>query len=205
MMLPARTAFELSDPPCKGRARSVRLGPDADDTDRPDDVGVDYRPPFTRSALPTLLAGCGVSRFPGEVILIIRLPARPSRLKQSRCRRSAGTFDCDATGRQAREDFRANRCFYPPLFFACGRTGAQQVRRGPYPRAPLGHDLPHEGSHRIGLDDGFDGGAAIGLIGAQERARWPEGCLAGGWRQGVRRYRDHAGPAALGPGAGRGR
>jgi hypothetical protein len=49
--------------------------------------------------------------------------------------------------------------------FACGNAGTQKIRRSSRPCAAHSHNLTHESGHGVSLDDAFDRGPTVGVIG----------------------------------------
>ena len=65
-------------------------------------------------------------------------------------------------------------------------TGArtQEIGGATCPRAALGHDLPHAGGDRVGIDGIVDSCPAVAGVGPREGAPWPSRGLAGGGPEG---------------------
>jgi hypothetical protein len=127
---------------------------------------------------PTMLAVLAGRKFAREVILIIRLPIRPSRPKViSMPAVLRNVWATTQPGGQRTRICRPSRDSVRRIFVI--HAGLHEVRRLPNPCAPLGHDFTHQASHRIGLDHTDNCGPTVGVIRAHKCTRRPEGCLAG--------------------------
>jgi hypothetical protein len=113
------------------------------------------------------------------LILMIRLPAWPSRLKATSMP-SARKEVCARRSRPASaRGFWASRDGAAQFRPCCDRRRPAAVGGTACPRAAHGHQLAHAGGHRVGVDGVFDRDPAIGRIGADEGPGGPQGGFAG--------------------------